>query len=98
MDPADWDVVREALEKRKVDNRLTLNLLGQTVLQMKTVEGGPGPVEIRKFDGIQATSKLTKEIVLSKQMFNHHMPWGYNALFSSDTETQCDLEVLNLIL
>ena len=89
-------MVREALEKRKVDNRLTLNLLGQTVLQMKTVEGAA--VEIRKFDGIEATSKLTREIVLSKQMFNHHMPWGYNALFTSDAETQCDLEVLNLIV
>ena len=95
MESADWDVVREALEKRKVDNRLTLNILGQTVLQMRRVEG---EVEMRKFDGIEATSKLTREIVLSKQMFNHHMPWGYNALFTSDAETQCDLEVLNLIV
>ena len=88
-------MVREALEKRKVDNRLTLNLLGQTVLQMKRVEG---EVEMRKFDGIQATSKLTREIVLSKQMFNHHMPWGYNALFSQDTDTPCDLGVFDLIV
>ena len=97
MDPADWDVVREALENRKVDNRMTLNLLGQTVLQMKTNEEGAS-VEIRKFEGIEATNKLTKEIVLSKEMFNHHMPWGYNALFSSDPETPCDIEVLNLIV
>ena len=95
VDPADWDLVREALENRKVDNRMTLNLLGQTVLKMKTVEGAG--VEVRKFDGIEATCKLSRELVLSKQMFNHHMPWGYNALFSQDTETQCDLQVLNLI-
>ena len=96
VDPADWDLVREALDKRKVDNRMTLNLLGQTVLQMKAVEGAA--VEIRKFAGIEATCKLSREIVLSKQMFNQHMPWGYNTLFSSDTEAQCDLAVLNLIV
>jgi len=95
--PADWDVVREALENRKVDNRLTLNLLGQTVLQMKTNEEG-APVDVRKFDGLEASSQLTRELMLSRQMFNHHMPWGYNALFSSHTETSCDLEVLNLIV
>ena len=96
VEPSDWDCVREALENRKVDNRLTLNLLGQTVLQMKTVDGAA--VEVRKFSGPAATRRLTREILLSRQMFNHHMPWGYNALFSSDTETQCDLEVLNLIV
>ena len=96
MDPADWDLVREALDNRKVDNRMTLNLLGQTVLQMKAVEGAA--VEIRKFAGIEATCKLSREIVLSKQMFNQHMPWGYNTLFNSDTEAQCDLAVLNLIV
>ena len=96
VEPSDWDVVREALENRKVDSRLTLSLLGQTVLQMKTVEGAA--VEVRKFAGPEATSKLTREIVLSRQMFNHHMPWGYNALFSSDSETPCDLEVFNLIV
>ena len=95
VEPADWDTVREALENRKVDKRLTLNILGQTVLQMRRVEG---EVEMRKFDGIEATRKLTGEIMLSKQMFNHHMPWGYNALFSQDTDGPCDLEVLNLIV
>ena len=60
MDPSDWDLVREALENRKVDSRLTLSLLGQTVLQMKTVEGAA--VEVRKFAGPEATSKLTREI------------------------------------
>ena len=87
--------MREALENRKIDQRQNLSLIGKTVLQMKHVEG---MVQIRKFEGIEASCVLSKELMLSKQMFNHHMPEGYNYLFSIETDVETDLNVFNHIL
>ena len=95
VDPADWDKVGEALEKRKFDERESLNLMGQSVLQMKLIDGD---IHIRKFAGLSATSALCKELILSKQMFNDHMPWGYDHLFSAETEVKIDLNILDLVI
>ena len=95
VDPREWAKVEEALENLKSDTSTNLHLLGHTVLQMKN-EGGE--VKIRKFEGLDCTSALSREIRLSKKMFDHHMPWGYSGLFTlSDTETLPDLSVLNYI-
>ena len=69
--------------------------MGQTVLQMKLTDG---EIQIRKFAGLSATSQLCKELILSKQMFNDHMPWGYNQLFSAQTDVKIDLNILDLII
>ena len=93
--PNEWKKVEEALENHKSDASSNLHLLGHTVLQMQNVEG---EVTIRKYEGLDCTSALSREIRLSKKMFDHHMPWGYSGLFTlNDTETVADLSVLNYI-
>merc|ERR1712025_667090 len=95
VDPREWAKVEEALGNLKSDTSTNLHLLGHTVLQMKN-EGGE--VKIRKFEGLDCTTALSREIRLSKKMFDHHMPWGYSGLFTlSDTEPLPDLSVLNYI-
>eukprot|EP00092_Neocalanus_flemingeri_P012112 GFUD01013060.1.p1 GENE.GFUD01013060.1~~GFUD01013060.1.p1 ORF type:complete len:497 (+),score=144.47 GFUD01013060.1:175-1665(+) len=87
VDPAEWDKVREALAGRKVDHSQHLTQLGKTVLQMRNVDGR---MTIKKYSGSEATKKFSQEIRLSKQMYGHHMPWGYSALFQTDATKRGD--------
>ena len=53
-------------------------------------------VRIRKFEGMTQTDALSRELRLSKKMFDHHMPWGYSHLFNlNQTEAAPDLTVLD---
>jgi len=82
VDPGEWERVREALETRKVSHDQHMTLLGNTVLQMRNTGGTMG---IKKYSGLEATKKFTQEIRLSKKMFGNHMPWGYDALFETES-------------
>lgn len=93
VEPEMWARVEQAISERKLTDTQPLSLMGQTVLQMKNVEGR---VRIRRFDGMTQTHALSRELRLSKKMFGHHMPWGYTHLFNlSQTETAPDLTVLD---
>ena len=95
VNPKEWKKVEEALDNHKSDTSSNLHLLGHTVLQMQNIEG---VVSIRKYEGLACTSALSREIRLSKKMFDHHMPWGYSGLFTlNDSEAVADLSVLNCI-
>jgi len=96
VDPSEWERVDEAVRNRRCHSHREMSLLGQTVLQMKNVGG---EVKIRKFCGLDATDVLSRELRLSKLMFDHHMPWGYTNLFNiSDTEKSPDILVLDSLL
>ena len=93
VDPEEWEKVNEAVRNRRCHSHQEMSLLGKTVLQMKNIEG---EVKIRKFCGLDATDVLSRELRLSKLMFDHHMPWGYTNLFNlSDTEMSPDISVLD---
>ena len=93
VDPKEWERVDEAVRNRRCHSHREMSLLGQTVLQMKNVGG---EVKIRKFCGLDATDVLSRELRLSKLMFDHHMPWGYTNLFNiSNTEKSPDISVLD---
>jgi len=98
VNPDEWARVREALAGRKVDQSQNLSLLGKTVLQMRNINGN---IKMQKFSGLEATRKLSHEIRLSKRMYGDHMPWGYKALFqtesSQDSQCSADIGCLNLI-
>ena len=96
VDPEDWEKVNEAIRNRKCHTHQEMSLLGQTVLQMRNVGG---EVKIRKFCGIDASDVLSKELRLSKLMFDHHMPWGYTNLFNIlDTDKSPDVSVLDCLV
>ena len=96
VDPEDWEKVNEAIRNRKCHVHQEMSLLGQTVLQMRNVGG---EVKIRKFCGIDACDVLSKELRLSKLMFDHHMPWGYTNLFNVlDTDKSPDISVLDCLV
>jgi len=96
VDPEEWEKVNEAIRNRRCHSHQEMSLLGKTVLQMKNVGG---EVKIRKFCGIDATDVLSRELRLSKLMFDHHMPWGYTNLFNiSDTEKSPDISVLDSVV
>ena len=95
MDPSDWEKIGEALENRKIDTSENLKLMGQIVLQMKIVNG---EIQIRKYDGMESTFQLCKELNLSKKMISDHMPPAYSELFSIETCTDVDLSVFDLLI
>ena len=96
VDPKDWERVNEAVRNRKCNTHQEMSLLGQTVLQMRNVRGD---VRIRKFCGLDASDVLSRELRLSKLMFDHHMPWGYTNLFNMiDTEKSPDVSVLDCLV
>ena len=78
VDPGDWERVDAAVMSRRRDDTQPLCLVGAAVLQMMNTAG---QVKIRLFRGVENTSVLSSELRLSKKMFDHHMPWGYSALF-----------------
>ena len=77
VDPTNWKTVEESLSDRVSEN--LLYLMGSTVLQMKNIDGN---IAVDKFEGLDATSHFSSELKLSKKMFDHHMPWGYDSLFT----------------
>lgn len=95
VDPGDWEKIGEALENRKIDTSENLKLMGQIVLQMKIVNG---EIQIRKYDGMESTFQLCKELNLSKKMISDHMPPAYSELFSIETCTDVDLSVFDLLI
>ena len=96
VDPKDWERVDEAVRNRKCHTHQEMSLLGQTVLQMRNVRGD---VRIRKFCGLDASDVISRELRLSKLMFDHHMPWGYTNLFNiKDTEKSPDVSVLDCLV
>merc|ERR1712130_1093473 len=56
-------------------------------------------IKMRSFTGPHETEHFSKQIRLKSKMFDCHMPWGYNALFSdygtTDKAKSISLKVLN---
>ena len=44
------------------------------------------PLIFTKYEGLSQTDLYTKELRFSTNMFDDHMPWGYNSLFAGIDE------------
>ena len=46
------------------------------------------PLTFTKYEGLGQTDLYAKELRFSTSMFDDHMPWGYNSLFTGKDEMQ----------
>ena len=44
------------------------------------------PLTFTKYEGLGQTDLYAKELRFSTSMFDDHMPWGYNSLFTGKDE------------
>lgn len=97
-----WEKVEEALSKIPESHHPPLALTASQLLVIKKDEKEEegAKMKVRSFSGPQETEHFSKQIRLKSKMFDSHMPWGYNALFSeygvdSDKAKSISLDVLN---
>merc|ERR1711962_727573 len=97
-----WEKVEEALSKIPESHHPPLALTASKLLVIKKDEKEEegAKMKVRSFSGTQETEQFSKQIRLKSKMFDSHMPWGYNALFSeygvdSAKAKSISLEVLN---
>merc|ERR1712088_335088 len=82
--PEAWEKVEEVLSSLPRSHHPPLALTAGRLLLMKKNEKEEegAKIKVRSFVGPSETEHFSKQIRLKKKMFDSHMPWGYNALFS----------------
>merc|ERR1712037_304066 len=96
-----WEKVDEVLSGLPPSRHPPLTITAGRLLVMKKNEKEEegSKIKMRSFEGPHETEHFSKQIRLKSKMFDSHMPWGYNALFSdygtTDKAKSISLKVLN---
>jgi len=96
-----WEKVDEVLSGLPPSRHPPLTITAGRLLVMKKNEKEEegSKIKLRSFEGPHETEHFSKQIRLKSKMFDSHMPWGYNALFSdygtTDKAKSISLKVLN---
>merc|ERR1719500_2132292 len=96
-----WEKVDEVLSGLPPSRHPPLTITAGRLLVMKKneKEEESSKIKMRSFKGPHETEHFSKQIRLKSKMFDSHMPWGYNALFSdygtTDKAKSISLKVLN---
>jgi len=92
-----WDQVEDATENIPKTEHAELTQVGGNLIVMRKTKD---EMSLTKFSGTEEIRKFSRQIRFKYGMFDDHMPWGYNSLFSkvgtSDAAKAVGLEVLDI--
>jgi len=92
-----WDQVEAAVESIPPSDHPELTQVGRNLIVMKKDKDD---ISLTKFSGAENIRKFSQKIRFKYGMFEDHMPWGYNSLFSkfgiTDAAKSIGLEVLDI--
>jgi len=91
-----WKQVEEAVENIPMGSQPRLYQVSKSILVLKRMKDG---ISTRVFTNLEETSKFSEKIRFKPSMFDHHMPWSYNALFKDFGENDApDLTALDAFM
>jgi len=92
-----WDQVEAAVASIPPTDHPELTQVGRNMIVIKKDEDD---ISLTKFSGPEKISKFSQQVRFKYGMFDDHMPWGYNNIFSkfgiTDAAKNIGLEVLDI--
>merc|ERR1719250_78282 len=92
-----WDQVEVAVESIPSSDHAELTLVGKNLIVIRKEKDD---ISLTKFSGPHNIVKFSEQVRFKYGMFDDHMPWGYNSLFSklgiSEAAKSISLEALDI--
>jgi len=92
-----WDQVEVAVDSIPSSDHAELTLVGKNLIVIRKEKDD---ISLTKFSGPQNIVKFSEQVRFKYGMFDDHMPWGYNSLFSkfgvSEAAKSISLEALDI--